>query len=84
MGKKLGSGPGMNNPELISESLETTFLVKNLSSLLRIRVLGSGGEWKKFESGIRDKHLGSATPLTSIALLSLCFLDFLLVRKPFP
>jgi hypothetical protein len=30
MGKKLGSGSGMNNPDHISESLETIFGVKIL------------------------------------------------------
>jgi hypothetical protein len=30
MGKKSGSGSGMNNPDHISESLETVFLVKIL------------------------------------------------------
>jgi hypothetical protein len=52
MGKKSGSGSGMNNQDHISESLETS------------RDPG----WKKFGSGnrdekirIRDKHPGSAT-----------------------
>jgi hypothetical protein len=56
----------MNNPDYISESLETVFWVTILNSLMRIR----DPEWKKFGSGIRkgekfgsrnrDKHLGSA------------------------
>ncbi len=45
-----GSGSGMNNPDHISESLETV-----LKFLMRIR----DPVWKKF--GIRDKHPGSAT-----------------------
>jgi hypothetical protein len=43
MGKK--SGSGMNNPDHITESLETIVLgLKYLISLMRIRDLG----WKKF------------------------------------
>jgi hypothetical protein len=59
-GQKLGSGSGMNNPNHISESLETVFGLKYLNSLMRIRDLG----WKKFESGIcegKNSHPGSAT-----------------------
>jgi hypothetical protein len=58
MGKKSGSGSGMNNPDHISESLETIFRVKILKFFdadpgsgmekNRIRDLG----WKKFGSGI--------------------------------
>jgi hypothetical protein len=37
MGKKSGSGSGMNNPDHISESLETIFWVKILeNSLMQI------------------------------------------------
>jgi hypothetical protein len=58
MGKKSGSGSGMNNPEHISESLETIFRVKILK--LFDTDPGSGMEknhirypgWKKFGSGI--------------------------------
>jgi hypothetical protein len=57
MGKKSGSGSGMNNPDYISESLETVFWDKILKSLMRIWDPG----WKKFGSRIRDKHPGSAT-----------------------
>jgi hypothetical protein len=61
-----GSESGMNNPDHISESLETYFWVKILkffdadqgSGMEKIRDPG----WNKFGSGIRDKHLGSATP----------------------
>jgi hypothetical protein len=45
MGKKSGSRSKMNNPDHISESLETIFWVK-----MRIRDPG----WKNFGSGIRD------------------------------
>jgi hypothetical protein len=46
MGKKTGSGSGMNNPDHISESLKNYFFkLRNLNSLM----------W------IRDKHPGSAT-----------------------
>jgi hypothetical protein len=59
----------MNNPNDISESLKTIFGLKYLNSLMRIRHSGSGMEkiqirdpgWKKFGSGIRDKHPGSTT-----------------------
>jgi hypothetical protein len=63
MGKKLGSGSGMINPENISDNVETIFVgLKYLNSLMRIRDPG----WKKFGSGmekirIRYKHPGSAT-----------------------
>jgi hypothetical protein len=70
MGIKSGSGSGsefeMNNPDHISESLETIFGLKYLISLMRTRDPG----WKKFGSGIQDgknlsgiqdKHPGSAT-----------------------
>jgi hypothetical protein len=51
MGKKSGSGSGMNNPDHISESLEPAFwVIKILNSLMRIR----DPEWKKFGCGIRD------------------------------
>jgi hypothetical protein len=61
MVKKAGSGSGMNNPGHISESLETIFGLKYLNSLMRIRDPG----WKKFGSGIRDKHPGFATLATT-------------------
>ncbi len=54
---KTGSGSGMNNPDHISESLETIFRLKYLNSLMRIRDLGSG---------IRDKHPGSAILLPKL------------------
>ncbi len=49
MGKKSGFGSGMNNPDYISESLETIFWVDAdpRSGMEKIR--------------IRDKHPGSAT-----------------------
>jgi hypothetical protein len=46
----------MNNPNHISENLETIFWIKYLNSLMRIRDLG----WEKFGSGIREKHPGYA------------------------
>jgi hypothetical protein len=55
MGKKIrirdpdpGSGSGMNNPDHISESLETIFWVKI------IKFLYADPGWKKYGSGIRD------------------------------
>jgi hypothetical protein len=53
MGKKSGSGSGMNRPDPISESLETIFWVffdaDSVSGMEKFR--------------IRDKHPGSATLL---------------------
>jgi hypothetical protein len=46
MGKKLGSGSGMNNPNHISESLETIFLVKIL------KFFDADPGWQKVGSGI--------------------------------
>jgi hypothetical protein len=57
----------MNNPDHISDSLETIFGLKYLNSLMRIRDLGSGME--KFGSGIRDKHPGSAILLPTLSFL---------------
>jgi hypothetical protein len=71
-----GSGSGRNNPDNISEGLETIFRVKILkffdadpgSGMKRIRIWdpGSGNRdpgWKKIGSGIRDNHPGSASLL---------------------
>jgi hypothetical protein len=62
MGKKSGSGSGMNNPDNNSKSLETNFGLKYLNSLMRIR----DGKNSDPRSGmkkirIQDKHPGSAT-----------------------
>jgi hypothetical protein len=46
MGKKSGSGSGMNNPDHITESLETIFWVKIL------QFFDAYPGWKKFGSGI--------------------------------
>jgi hypothetical protein len=48
MGKKTRSGTGMNIPDHISESLETTFWIKNTS----IYFLTLDPGWKKFGSRI--------------------------------
>jgi hypothetical protein len=48
MGKKSGSGSGMNNPDHISESLKTIFGLKYLNSFMRTR----DPEWEKFGSGM--------------------------------
>jgi hypothetical protein len=54
----------MNNPNHISESLETIFWVKILKFLMRIRDgKNSDPGRKKFGSGIRVTHHGSATLL---------------------
>jgi hypothetical protein len=59
---KSGSGSGMNNPDHISESLETIFWVKIL------KFFDADPGWKicgsRMEKNrIRDKHFGSATLL---------------------
>jgi hypothetical protein len=53
MGKKSGSGSGMNNPDHISESLETICLI------LQFFDADPGSGMEKIQ--IRDKHPGSAT-----------------------
>ncbi len=57
MGKTLGSGSGigsgMNEPDHISESLETIFGLKYLNSLMRIRDPG----WKKFGSATLIRNI---------------------------
>jgi hypothetical protein len=50
MGKKSGSGSGMNNLDHISESLETIFWVKIF------KFFDADPGWKKIGSGIREKH----------------------------
>jgi hypothetical protein len=69
-------GSGMNNPDHISESLETNFWVKILklfdadpgsriwSGMEKIWIRDPG--WKTFGSGIRDKHPGSATLVVQV------------------
>jgi hypothetical protein len=47
----------MNNPDHISKSLETIFWVKIL------QFFDADPGWKKFGSGVRDKHPGFATLL---------------------
>ncbi len=72
MGKISGSGSGMNNADHISERLETIFWVKIL------KFFDADPGWKKFGSGIkdkhhgipiRDKHFGSATLVSDIEKL---------------
>jgi hypothetical protein len=62
MDKKSGSRSGMNNPDHVSESLETMFWVKML------KFFDADPEWKNLNLGsgmekfqIWDKHPGSAT-----------------------
>jgi hypothetical protein len=71
MGKKSRSGSGINIPDHISESFETIFWVKILKffdvdpnpGIFLTRDPGL----KKFGSGIRDKHHGSATLLAAFS-----------------
>jgi hypothetical protein len=65
MGKKSGSGSRMNNPDHISESLEKFLRVKIL------KFFDANPGWKKFGSGIRVKHPGSAKTLNKIAVVVL-------------
>jgi hypothetical protein len=55
MSKKSESGSGMNNPDHISQSLETIFWVK----ILKFFDEDPGSGMEKIR--IRDKHPGSAT-----------------------
>jgi hypothetical protein len=62
MGKKSGSGSGMNNPDHISESLEKIFWVK----ILKFFNADPGSVMEKIrirdeKIRIRDKHPSSAT-----------------------
>jgi hypothetical protein len=62
-----GSGSGMNNPDHITESLETIFWVKILkffdadpgSGMEKVRIWD--GKNKNLDPVFRDKHPGSAT-----------------------
>jgi hypothetical protein len=69
MGKKSVSGSGMNNPDYISESLQTIFMVKILKFfdadpgfVSRIQ----DGKKSDPVSGIRDKYPGSPTLALSL------------------
>jgi hypothetical protein len=65
--KKSGSESGMNNPDHISESLETPCWVKIF------KFFDADPGWKIFGSGIQDKHPGSATLFFSrLAICSHC------------
>jgi hypothetical protein len=55
MGKKLGSGSGMNNPDHFSESLETIFWVKILKFLYADPIRDPG--WKKLGSGLEETRI---------------------------
>jgi hypothetical protein len=62
MGKKSGSGSGMNNPDHISESLEILFWVKYLKFFMRIRDgINSDPGCGMEKIRMRDTHPGSAT-----------------------
>jgi hypothetical protein len=60
MGKKSGSGSGMNNQDHF-ERVKTIFWVK----IFKFFDMDADPECKKIESGIRDKHPGSATLRTN-------------------
>jgi hypothetical protein len=67
MGKKSRSESGMNIQDYISESLENNCWVKILEFFYSDAEPDTGifltlnPRWKKFGSGIRDKHPGSTT-----------------------
>jgi hypothetical protein len=62
----------MNNPDHISESLETNFCNKIL------KFFDADPGWKKFGSEIRDKHPGSATLVHSnLEVKNTCVLNYL-------
>ncbi len=73
IGKKSGSGSGMNNPDDFPSAKKQFFWVKICqffdadpgSGMEKIRILDP--RWKKFGSGIRDKHPGSATLISEPA-----------------
>jgi hypothetical protein len=72
--KKSKSGTGMNIPDHISKSLEAMFCVKIFKLFdadpdLGIFLTLDHG-WKKFGSGIWEKHSGSATMVFSLVLLN--------------
>jgi hypothetical protein len=70
----------MNNPDHFSESLENLFFgLIYLNSLLRIRDPG----WKKFGSGIRNKHPGSWFSITVVGANTWSALRCLLEGKMF-
>jgi hypothetical protein len=66
MGKKSGSGSGMNNPDHVSESSETIFWVK----ILKFVDVDTGSGMEKIR--IRDKYPGSATLETCKKKSCLC------------
>jgi hypothetical protein len=55
----------MNNPDHISEGLESIFWVKIL------KLFDADPGWKKFGSWMRDKHPGSATLEENISVVDL-------------
>jgi hypothetical protein len=60
IGKKSGSGSGMNNPDHISESLKNKFFgLKYWVTILKFFDAGPKSGMEKIR--IRDKHPGSAT-----------------------
>jgi hypothetical protein len=78
MGKKTGSGSGMNNPEHISDSLQTIFWIKILkffyvdpgSEMEKIRIRdgkNSDPGWKKFGSS-RIRNTASVLGIQTIGL----------------
>jgi hypothetical protein len=66
-GKSQETGFGMNNPDHISESLDTIFwglkYLKFFDTDSGSGMKYSDPGWKKFRYGIRDEHPGSATLL---------------------
>jgi hypothetical protein len=67
MGKKSGSGSGMNNPDHISESLETIFGVKYFKSLKGIR------DGKNSDPGSAMEKIRIRDPESPILLIYLLY-----------
>jgi hypothetical protein len=67
MGKKSGSGSGMNNPDHISESFEKVFW------FTIHKFFDADPGWKKFGSVIRDKHPGYATLVRDVSWIWIFF-----------
>ena len=79
------SGSGMNNPDHISEGLETTFGLKYLKSLIRWCGFGIRDPgYTKFGYGIRDGkvHPGSATLLFKRAVGFRIIEQLIVMRQP--
>jgi hypothetical protein len=67
MGKKSGSGSGMNNPDHISDSLKT--IIFGLNRVLKFFHANPGSGMEKLRIRDPGKHPGSATMMRSTNVL---------------